>query len=80
LIEVISRCVRIGNQLQAARGGPPVQLDWRLDVRGCRYRVIDVSIEGKSYALSEREILARLIQRHGGQISGLLDAMRAGES
>jgi ABC-type transporter MlaC component len=61
-------------------GGHPVQLVWRLDVRGGRSRIVDVSIDGESYALSEREISAGLIQRHGGQISGLLEAMRAGET
>jgi phospholipid transport system substrate-binding protein len=70
----------VTSQLIQSGGGPAVQLVWRLDVRGGRYRIIDVSIDGESYALSEREILARLIQRHGGQISGLLEAMRAGET
>jgi phospholipid transport system substrate-binding protein len=70
----------VTSQLIQSGGGPPVQLVWRLDVRGGRYRIIDVSIDGESYALSERAILARLIQRHGGQIFGLLEAMRAGET
>jgi phospholipid transport system substrate-binding protein len=61
-------------------GGPPIQLIWRLEVRGDRYKIIDVNVDGVSMALTVRESLASMIQRNGGQVAGLLEAMRAGET
>jgi phospholipid transport system substrate-binding protein len=69
----------VTSQLNQA-GGPPVQLIWRLVVSGDRYKIIDVSIDGVSMALTIRESLATIMQRHGGQVAGLLEAMRAGET
>jgi len=65
---------------KAVLGGLPIQLVWRLDVHGDRYKIGDVSINGLSMALSQRETLAKMIQRHGGQVAGLLEAMRVGET
>jgi len=60
--------------------GSPIQIVWRLDVRGDRYKISDVAINGISMALSQRSMFANLIQRRGGQLAGLLEAMRAGET
>jgi phospholipid transport system substrate-binding protein len=56
--------------------GPPIEVDWRLSNRGGFYRITDVSIDGVSMALTHRSEFAELIQRNGGQIAGLLTAVR----
>lgn len=56
--------------------GPPIAVDWRLDVEGGRYKITDVIIDGVSMALTQRAQFAEITQRNGGQLAGLLAAMR----
>ncbi len=54
--------------------GPPIRADWRLRVIDRRYRIIDVSVEGISMALTQRTEFASVVQNHG--VPGLLQALR----
>jgi phospholipid transport system substrate-binding protein len=56
--------------------GPPVEVDWRVDISDGRYKISDVSIGGVSLALTHRSEFAAIIQRNGGQVDGLLATMR----
>ena len=56
--------------------GPPIQVDWRLDARKGAYKITDVIVDGVSMALTQRSEFAGLIERNGGQLAGLLAAMR----
>jgi phospholipid transport system substrate-binding protein len=55
-----------------------VEVDWRLGIRDGFYRVQNVAIEGVSMALSYRTDFAAQISRGGGQVEGLLAALRRG--
>jgi phospholipid transport system substrate-binding protein len=41
--------------------GPPIKVDWRLNTRNGVYKIIDVSVDGVSMALTQRSEFAGLI-------------------
>ena len=55
---------------------PPVKVDWRVGKTGDSYKITDVTVEGVSMALTERQEFASIIQRGGGQIDALLKLLR----
>jgi phospholipid transport system substrate-binding protein len=55
---------------------PPVRVDWRVNGSSSGYKITDVSVEGVSMALTERQEFAGIIQRGGGQIDSLLKLLR----
>ena len=57
-------------------GGPPVRLDWRIRGPNSTYRIVDLSIEGVSMALTQRSEFSAVIQREGGKVAGLLKSLR----
>jgi phospholipid transport system substrate-binding protein len=54
--------------------GPPIKAHWRLRVIDRQYRIIDVSVEGVSMALTQRAEFAAVMRNHG--MPGLLQALR----
>jgi phospholipid transport system substrate-binding protein len=57
-------------------GEPPVKIDWRLVTDNGAFKINDVIIEGISMMVTQRSEFASVIQRHGGQVGGLLALMR----
>jgi phospholipid transport system substrate-binding protein len=57
-------------------GKPPVRLDIRVRQAATQYKIIDVSIEGISMAVTQRDEFASVIQRGGGRIEALLASLR----
>ena len=57
--------------------GLPIAVDWRLGLSDGRYKIADVIVDGVSMALTQRSEFAAMIQRNGGQVAGLLAALRA---
>jgi len=55
---------------------PPVRVDWRLGQNNNGYKITDVSVEGVSMALTQRQEFASVIQRNGGQLDALLKLLR----
>ena len=55
---------------------PPIRINWRVRQRKNTYRVIDVVVEGVSMSVTQRDEFAAVIRRNGGQIEGLLSALR----
>ena len=56
---------------------PEVRVDWRVRRTGDDYRIVDVTVEGVSLAITQRDEFAAVIRSNGGQVEGLLDALRA---
>ncbi|HEY8614519.1 MAG TPA: ABC transporter substrate-binding protein [Roseomonas sp.] len=54
----------------------PFSLDWRVGEVGGQPRVVDVIAEGTSLRLTTRSEYSAVINRNGGRIAALLDAMR----
>ncbi|MBM3629967.1 MAG: ABC transporter substrate-binding protein [Alphaproteobacteria bacterium] len=55
---------------------PPVRLDVRVRRGSSAYKVIDVSIEGVSMAVTQRDEFSSVIQRGGGKVEALLASLR----
>ncbi|MBR0671555.1 MlaC/ttg2D family ABC transporter substrate-binding protein [Neoroseomonas soli] len=54
----------------------PFALDWRVSEIGGQPKVVDVIAEGTSLRLTTRSEYAAVIQRNGGKVAPLLEAMR----
>ena len=57
-------------------GFPDVRIDWRVRRTGDSYRIVDVTVEGVSLAITQRDEFAAVIRSSGGQVEGLLGALR----
>jgi phospholipid transport system substrate-binding protein len=55
---------------------PPFTLDWRVAEINGQPKVVDVIAEGTSLRLTTRSEYSAVIQRNGGRVAALLDAMR----
>jgi phospholipid transport system substrate-binding protein len=59
-------------------------VSWRVHKGEDAYKIVDVDVEGVSMMLTQREEFASVIQRSGGTVSGLTQAIeqkiRGGES
>ena len=56
--------------------GSPVRVEWRVRGEPGNYKIIDVVVEGVSMVITQRSAIASVIQRSGGQVSGLLRELR----
>ncbi len=66
----------VSSEILRSGGAPSVKVDWRLvDDRG-GLKIADVVVDGISMAVTQRQEFASVIQRHGGQVGGLLALMR----
>jgi phospholipid transport system substrate-binding protein len=57
-------------------GAAPIKVEWRLVKADGAFKINDVTIEGISMMVTQRSEFASVIQRHGGQVEGLLTLMR----
>ena len=69
--------VRVTTQIIRPTGRGPVKVDWTITAQGDTYKIIDVSIEGVSQALTYREEFSSIMSRNGsGGLSALTDELR----
>jgi phospholipid transport system substrate-binding protein len=66
----------VNSEFQRAQGAP-IRVTWRVRPTGNSWRVIDVIIEDVSMAITQRDDFTATIQRNGGKISALIEALRA---
>ncbi len=57
--------------------GAPVRVVWRVRPAQGSWRIIDVIIEDVSMAITQRDDFSATIQRNGGKISALIDALKS---
>jgi phospholipid transport system substrate-binding protein len=57
------------------KDGTAIPVHWRVR-GGDTYKIIDVLVEGVSMAITQREEFAAIISRRGGEVEGLLAALR----
>ncbi|RCK03853.1 organic solvent ABC transporter [Thalassospira xianhensis MCCC 1A02616] len=57
--------------------GPPVSIVWRLREFGDEYKIIDVTVEGLSMGITQRDEFTAVIQQNGGEVSALTENLRA---
>lgn len=49
---------------------------WRVRYKGGAYKIIDLSVEGVSMSVTHRSDFSAVIQRNGGSVQSLIDALR----
>lgn len=59
-----------------ARAGTNINVTWRLLPSDQSFKIVDVVIEGVSMGVSQRNEYNSVIQRNGGKIAALIEAMR----
>lgn len=67
----------VASQFVSPNGGPPAKVTWVVRKTGDNdYRIVDVSVEGVSMALTQRDEIAAVADRNGGTVEGLNQALR----
>ncbi|HTV45093.1 MAG TPA: ABC transporter substrate-binding protein [Stellaceae bacterium] len=66
----------VTSEILRPNGAPPAKVDWLLTRHAGTYKIDDVIVEGVSMAVTQRSEFASVIQRHGGQVEGLITALR----
>jgi phospholipid transport system substrate-binding protein len=66
---VESRIIRLS-------GAAPIRVEWRLSREAGGWRITDVIVDDVSLAVTQRDEFASVIARSGGQVAGLMRAMR----
>ena len=66
----------VSSEIIRTNGQAPARVDWLLTPQGGTYKINDVRVEGVSMATTERSEFASVIQRNGGQVQGLITALR----
>ncbi len=54
----------------------PIRVEWRVEFPDGRYKVVDLVVEGVSMKQTQRSEFGSVIRRNGGQVAGLLTALR----
>lgn len=57
-------------------GKPPVRVGWRVRNSNDAYKITDVSVEGISMSVTQRDEFASVIRQSGGRVDGLLRALK----
>jgi len=66
----------VTSQFVSPNGGPPAKVEWVVRKNSDNdYMVVDVSVEGVSMALTQRDEIAAVADRNGGTVDGLNHAM-----
>jgi phospholipid transport system substrate-binding protein len=66
----------VSSEIVRPNGAPPAKVDWVLTPHNGAYKISDVVVEGVSMAVTQRSEFASVIQRNGGQVQGLITALR----
>ena len=66
----------VSTDMISPSGEAPIKVDWQLIADHGSFKINDVIIEGISMLATQRSEFASVIQRHGGQVGGLLELMR----
>jgi phospholipid transport system substrate-binding protein len=66
----------VSSEIIRTNGQPPARVDWLLTPQDGTYKINDVRVEGVSMATTQRSEFASVIQRNGGQVQGLINALR----
>ncbi len=57
-------------------GKQPIPVNWRVRNRNGSPKIIDVTVEGVSMSVTQRDEFAAVIRQNGGRLSGLIKALR----
>ena len=66
----------VHSEIIRPNGAPPIRVDWRVRSPNGDYKIVDVVVEGVSMSQTQRSEFSSVIRRNGGNIKGLLAALR----
>jgi phospholipid transport system substrate-binding protein len=66
----------VSTEITRGAGQTPAHIDWLLTPQNGTYKIIDVIVDSVSMAVTQRSEFASVIQRHGGQVQGLITALQ----
>ena len=66
----------VSTEIIRAAGQAPARIDWLLTPQNGTYKINDVIVDGVSMSVTQRSEFASVIQRHGGQVQGLITALQ----
>ena len=66
----------VNSEIIHPSGDPPIRVAWRVHRNGNDFKIVDVDVEGISMLLAQREEFTPVVQRNGGTLSGLIDAIQ----
>jgi phospholipid transport system substrate-binding protein len=66
----------VSTEIIRGTGQAPAHVDWMLTPQNGTYKISDVIVDGVSMSVTQRSEFASVIQRHGGQVQGLITALR----
>ncbi|MDB5397199.1 MAG: putative toluene tolerance transporter [Rhodospirillales bacterium] len=67
----------VSSEITRPNGAPPVPVQWRVRAEGGTFKIADVVIAGISMAVTDQQQFSAVIQRGGGNIQALIDALRS---
>ncbi len=65
----------VSSQILQNNGAPPINVNWRVRKEGDGLKVVDVAVEGVSMSMTEKSEFASVIDRNGGNVQALIDAI-----
>ncbi len=68
--------VLVNSTAARSNSGQAAKVDWRVRGAAGGFRIVDVIVEGISMGTSQRDEFASVIQRSGGRVQGLIDALQ----
>jgi phospholipid transport system substrate-binding protein len=68
--------VIVDSQIVRPAGGPPVHVQWRVRPEPSGLKIVDVTVEGISMSVTQRQEYASVIERGGGTFDALIEALR----
>jgi phospholipid transport system substrate-binding protein len=66
----------VSSEITRPNGGPPVPVQWRVRTENGSKKITDVIIAGISMAVTDRQQFSAVIQRGGGDLQALIDALK----
>ena len=66
----------VSTEIIRGAGQAPAHVDWLLTPQNGTYKINDVIVDGLSMSVTQRSEFASVIQRHGGQVQGLITALQ----
>ncbi len=69
------RDTMVESQIMQGNGAPPINVTWRVRSEPEGYKIVDVAVEGVSMSATERSEFSSVIDRNGGKVQALIDAM-----
>lgn len=67
----------VGTLIERPSGGPPLRIDWRVRQVADGWRIVDIHVEGVSMAITQRQEYAAVLQQSNGNLSALVDKIKA---